>query len=281
MTSRRNRARGIRLLAAAGFAMLVAACAGGASPTPSPPSASPGGSAPPAGFDGRAFLSTRVLVDGRERSLVPGTRIRIDFRAGRIGASAGCNQLGGDYRIEGGLLRLANAAVTEMGCDPERHAQDEWLFDFLGRGPTVTLADDVLTLSLGTTTITLLDREVAEPDLPLVGTDWVLASMLTGGTASSVPAGVVAGVHFGADGQVSVETGCNSGGGPYRIDGDRLVFGDLVLTKRACIGPAGEVEAAVLAVLGAKEVVFGIDGSTLRLVAGAAGLDFRGAGGLD
>jgi hypothetical protein len=30
--------------------------------------------------------------------------------------------------------------------------------------------------------------------------------------------------------------------------------------------------------LGAGEVRFGIDGSTLRLVAGSAGLDFRGAG---
>lgn len=280
MTYRRYRARSVRLLAAAGIALLTAACAGGSSPTPSSPPAS-SGSPPPAGLDGRTFLSTQVLVDGRERLLVPGTRIRIDFRDGRIGVAAGCNRLGGDYRIDGDVLRIANAAVTEMGCDPERHAQDEWLFDFLGQGPTVALAGDVLTLSLGTTTITLLDREVAEPDLALVGTDWVLSSILTGGTASSVPAGVVARLRFGADGQVEVETGCNSGGGPYRVDGDRLVFGDLILTKRACIGPAGEVEAAVLTILGAKEVVFGIDGPTLRLVAGSRGLDFQGPGGLD
>lgn len=280
MTYRRYRARSVRLLAAAGIALLTAACAGGSSPTPSSPPAS-SGSPPPAGLDGRTFLSTQVLVDGRERLLVPGTRIRIDFRDGRIGVGAGCNRLGGDYRIDGDVLRIANAAVTEMGCDPERHAQDEWLFDFLGQGPTVALAGDVLTLSLGTTTITLLDREVAEPDLPLVGTDWVLSSILTGGTASSVPAGVVARLRFGADGQVQVETGCNTGGGSYRVEGDRLIFGDLLLTERACIGPEGEVEAAMLAVLGAKEVVFGIDGATLRLVAGSRGLDFQGPGGLD
>jgi heat shock protein HslJ len=262
---------------------LLGACGPGASGTPTPPPSSPGagGSTAPAGLDGRTFLSTRVVVDGRERGLVPGTRIRIEFQAGRIGVSAGCNRMGADYRLEGDVLRIANAAVTEMGCHPARHDQDEWLFDLLGRGPSVTLAGETLTIAQGTTTITLLDREVAEPDLPLVGTDWVLVSILSADVASSVPAGVVARLRFEADGRVSVETGCNSGGGAYRVEGERIVFGDLALTKRACVGPAGEVEATILNVLAAREVVFGIDGATLRLVAGSVGLDFQGAASAD
>jgi heat shock protein HslJ len=261
-------------------AALVAAC-GGASVSPgstaSPPPSGGAGTGP-AGLDGRVFISSQVTVDGRPHGLVPGTQIRLEFRDGRIGASAGCNRLGGRYRLDGDALVVTDAAVTEMGCDPARHAQDEWLFGLLGRGPLVRLDGDELTLRLDTTVITFLDRRVVEPDLPLVGTEWVLDSILSGAVVSSVPAGVAARLRFGADGQVTVETGCNSGGGPYRIDGDRLVFGDLVLTKRACVGPEGQVEAAVLAVLGAGEVRFGIDGSTLRLVAGSEGLDFRGAG---
>ncbi|HWP63533.1 MAG TPA: META domain-containing protein [Candidatus Binatia bacterium] len=271
---------------AAVLLFVVAACGGGPGPSPSSPSPSApppgnGNGSAPAGLDGRTFLSTQVLVDGREHVLVPGTRIRLEFRDGRIGASAGCNQLGGQYRLDGDVLVVTNAAVTEMGCDPARHAQDEWLFGLLGQRPVVSFDGDELTLTADTTVIAMVDRRILEPDLPLVGTEWVLTSILSGEVASSVPAGVVAWLRFGDDGQVAVETGCNSGGGRYRVDGDRIVFGDLILTKRACVGPEGQVEAAVLAVLGAGEVRFGIDGSTLRLVAGSAGLDFRSPGGLD
>ncbi|MER3417918.1 MAG: hypothetical protein C4343_02130, partial [Chloroflexota bacterium] len=120
---------------------LVGACGGasfspGTAPTPRPSGDSGAG---PNGLDGRTFISTQVTVDGRPRGLVPGTRILLDVRDGRIGASAGCNQLGGRYRLDGDVLVVTGAAVTEMGCDPARHAQDEWLFDLLGRGPVVRL----------------------------------------------------------------------------------------------------------------------------------------------
>lgn len=266
-----------------GTSLLVAACGGAARPSASPPPSpipGDGGPTPPAGVDGRIFLSTQVLVDGRERPLVPGTRVRLEFSQGRLGASAGCNRLGGAYRLDGDVLRLADAAVTEMGCDPARHDQDEWLFTLLGSAPTVSLAGDTLTLRLGSTIIALLDRRVAEPDLPLVGPSWRLTSILAGEVVSSVPPGVVARLEFGADGRLAVDTGCNTGGGTYRLEGDRLVV-DLALTKRLCLGPAGQVEAAVIRVLQAREVVVGIEASTLRLVAGSAGLDFVGEGSLD
>lgn len=276
---------------AALWVLFAAACGSGPGASPGGPSAPPSGPATPpagnangstaAGLDGHTFLSTQVLVDGREHVLVPGTQVRLQFRDGRIGASAGCNQLGGQYRLDGDVLLVTEAAVTEIGCDPARHAQDDWLFDLLGRRPVVTFDGEKLTLSVDTTVITMAEGRILEPDLPLMGTEWVLTSILTGETVSSVPAGVVARLRFEANGRLAVETGCNSGGGSYEVDGDRIRFGDPVLTKRACVGPAGEVEAAVLAVLGAGAVVFGIDGSTLRLVAGSAGLDYRGPGGLE
>ena len=67
--------------------------------------------------------------------------------------------MGARYRVAGTTLRLADAATTEMGCDPARHDQDDWLFAFLGSSPTVALGGDRLTLRSGTTAITLLDRE--------------------------------------------------------------------------------------------------------------------------
>jgi heat shock protein HslJ len=218
-----------------------------------------------------------VTEGGADRPLVNGTRIRIGFEDGRMSASAGCNTMGGSYRIDGGLLVLDGLAMTEMGCDPDRHAQDDWLATFLGARPAVRLAGNELALEGGGTIIRLLDREVADPDLPLSGTLWTVDSIITGDAVSSVPAGVVATLRFTGDGQVAIQTGCNQGGGRVTVENGTLRFSDLVMTEMACAGPAGAMEHAVLAVVqGAVPVSYEIEARSLTLMAGANGLGLQG-----
>ena len=71
----------------------------------------------PPPFDGTEWLSTAVTEDGADRPLVDGTRIRLSFTDGELAASAGCNTMGGAYRIEEGLLVVEGGGMTEMGCD--------------------------------------------------------------------------------------------------------------------------------------------------------------------
>ena len=59
----------------------------------------------------------------------------------------------------------------------------------------------------------LLDREVAEPDLNIVGPTWTVESIIHGDAVSSVPAGAIATLVFKADGTIDVNAGCNRGGG--------------------------------------------------------------------
>ena len=92
--------------------------------------------------------------------------------------------------------------MTEMGCDPALHDQDEWLSQFLGSDPQIALDGDELTLTSGGVTITLLDREVADPDLPLVGTTWTVTSIISGDAVSTVPDGAEATFEFADDGTV-------------------------------------------------------------------------------
>ena len=126
---------------------------------------------------GRTFLSTGVTVAGAPRSLETGTRIRLVFGAnGDFGAQAGCNTMGGTYRIDGATLRIENAGITEMGCDAKLMAQDDWLFELLGSGLTATLSGNDLTLQAGDSILRFLDREIAEPDLPLVGPTWTVTT---------------------------------------------------------------------------------------------------------
>jgi heat shock protein HslJ len=242
--------------------LLVAACHAGGSPSPQP-------------LDGRTFLSASVSEGGKARVLAPGTRIRIGFSSGRVTASAGCNLLGGAYRLAGGRLLVEQLATTDMGCDPARHEQDAWLATFLEGGPAVRLAGDDLSLEREATIVQLVDRRVADPDRPLVGTTWKVESIIRGASVSSVPQDVVASFLFQSDGQVRVETGCNAGGGSYVVDGTSLRLSAVALTKRACSGPAGELERAVVALLGAEGVGFVIEASALTLSAGDRGLGLR------
>lgn len=233
-------------------------------------------SAPGASLDGRTFLASEVAANGQPRDLVPGTRIRLDFSDGRLGASAGCNTIGGTYRIADGQLLVGDLSTTEIGCDPDRHAQDAWLSSFLGSGPDLTLTGNDLVLESAGTIITLLDREVADPDLPLAGTTWTVVSVISGEAVSSVPAGVTATLAFQADGRVTLKTGCNSGGGRFSSTADELRFSNLMMTLMGCDGPRGEMEGAVLRVLQAETVSYRIEAGTLELSADGFGLQLTG-----
>ena len=216
-----------------------------------------------------------MTKDGAVFQLADGTRVRLTFDDGRLNASAGCNIIGGTFSIDGDRLIFTGASMTEMGCAEPRMSQDQWLIDFLGSSPTFVLDGNDLTLTSGTTVVTLLDREVAEPDQPFVGTTWSLNTLIDGGTASSIPVGVDATITFSADGTFSMHDGCNSGGGKYTVDGDTITFSEVVMTKIACSGAASQVEQAVLAVIRTRPpVAFATDAGSLSFTSGAAGLQF-------
>jgi heat shock protein HslJ len=243
--------------------MLVAGCTGAA------PAA--------AQLDGRTFLSTKITSKGADRPLVPGTSIRITFdKNGQLGLNAGCNHMGGTYRLQGNVLVVEGGAMTEMGCDEPRHKQDDWVFGLLGSKPTIALSGNDLTITAGDTVIRLLDREIADPDLPLVGPTWTVTSIIAGDAVSSIPDGAAATLKFLPDGKIELNTGCNLGGGSYAVEGDRISFDAIVTTKRACDGPGGAMEGAVMAVLGSDVLTWQIDASSLTIMAKGQGLSLSG-----
>ena len=237
-----------------------------------------GGTSGP-GLGGREFLSVGVTEGGADRPLVPGTQIRLRFEDRRVSVQAGCNTMGADYEVRDGRLVADGGAMTEMGCDEPRHAQDDWLFGLIGSRPSIALSGNELALSTDRTTIAFLDREVAEPDLRLVGPVWVVESLIAGDAVSSVPEGVEATLQFGDDGRVGLFGGCNSGGATVAIDGDRIRFTDVVTTDIGCPGAAGQLEAAVLGVLGSEALTFRIDADRLDLAADGTGLQLRARAG--
>lgn len=225
---------------------------------------------------GREFLSAAITDGGAPFSLLPGTRVRLTFTDTSLSASAGCNIIGGTYRIDSGRLVFEGGSMTEMACDLQRDQQDQWLIAFLGSKPAAQLAGTDLTLDSGSTKMRLVDRTVAEPDLNIVGPTWTVTSTIDGDAVSSVPTGVTATLVFGNDGALDVNDGCNRGRGQWAVDGSGIAIRDVALTKMACDGPAGDLESAVLAVLNRGTIQASIKANVLTLQAGGRGLQLSG-----
>ena len=258
-------------LALAGLTILatVAACTGASGGT--------GGTAAPVqpaqvALVGRQFLSVGVTDAGAIHQLVAGTRISLTFRATDLSAQAGCNTMGGTFRLDGAALILAGLAMTDMGCNADLGAQDAWLAQILSSKPALRLSGNELFVMSGTTQIHLLDRTVVDPDRPLVGTTWTVDSIISRAAVSSIPSDAQATLVFNADGTVTVFTGCNQGAATWSGNGGEIAVSDLVLTKKACTGSGGQLEAAVVALLRASAIDVSIKASELTLLANGTGL---------
>lgn len=226
-------------------------------------------------LDGRTFIATAVTEDGADRPLVDGSELRISFTDGQLGISAGCNSIGGPYVLDGATLRVdGGLSMTEMGCDAPLMDQDTWVADLFQGDVDVALAGFELTLTSGDTVIELTDREIAAPDVELTGTLWTLDTLISGDTASTVPGGAVATLEIAEDGSVSIDTGCNTGGGAAEVSEDSITFGPIATTRIACTEDGtAEVESAMLTVLDG-EVAFEITETGLTITKGDRALGF-------
>jgi heat shock protein HslJ len=78
-------------------------------------------------------------------------------------------------------------------------------------------------------------RQLSTDNRSLVGREWRLVSMGPVGNETDVIPGTRPTLSFGEDRRASGSTGCNSFSGTYEVNGDRISFGRLVSTRRACL----------------------------------------------
>jgi heat shock protein HslJ len=69
----------------------------------------------------------------------------------------------------------------------------------------------------------------------LAGSEWHLVGMGPVGSGSLPVPNAPVTIKFGNDGRISGSGGCNSYGGNYRVQGNRLTLSQVFSTKRACI----------------------------------------------
>lgn len=237
-------------------------------------------------LDGRQFWSVSVLENGVERPLVEDTRFSVRFNNGNLSASAGCNSMGGPYQIDDNQqLTVSEMATTEIGCDPERHAQDEFVAAALTDHPRLTLSGDLLILATDTVRIEFLDTEVADPDRPILGTRWVVTGFIQGEVhvSMNVDPAQEGWIEFSEDSQLTGFDGCvdfsapaevsdGSIGGPVEGDGE-IQFGEVA--SAVCEEPSRYSDASA-ALFETGDAVFSIDGPRLTLLnSDGNGVTFR------
>lgn len=233
-------------------------------------------------LNGTTWVTTTVTRAGTESPAANGSTITVTFENGRISVNAGCNTMSAGVTVEDDVLVLDGAmASTQMACDTELMNQDAWLSQFLSSKPEVTVDGSTMTLTSGESELTLTDRKVAQPDLPLEGTAWSLESMGSGtganGSVSSVPAGVTSTLTVEGS-KLLLKAGCNSGSGSVEVTDTTMKIGPIATTKMMCPPDAMSVETAVLAVL-TGTVKYSIDSSQLTITGATGSLTYTGASG--
>jgi heat shock protein HslJ len=167
---------------------------------------------------------------------------------------------------------------TQMACDQPLMDQDSAVQAFLTAGTTVSVDGDTLvltgTLTGSEATITLLDREVADPDRPLADTAWTVTGVISSDAISSGWGSAVATLTI-VDGQAQVNTGCNTGFATVTVDeaAGTIAFGPLALTKMMCDDDAMRLEQEVSRVL-TGTATYSIEAGSLTLMNGTDGLQF-------
>ena len=155
----------------------------------------------------------------------------------------GAFDLGADDSVEIGPL-----ALTRMACPGSAMEAENEFVAALEAVDHVEVDVDRMVLTGGDGV--RLSFGSSDADELLVGT-WTITGVATGDSVDSVIVGTEPTITFGDDGEVTMETGCNTAGSTWELDGDELTVGRPRSTLMACEDPPGvmEQEAALLRAL--------------------------------
>lgn len=147
----------------------------------------------------------------------------------RAGGQGGCNTYSATYTLDGTKITFNPIISTLMACEPELMEWELVYFAALEAAVSYEISDRELVITYG-------DGEelVYEPLTALAGSTWQL---LTYNDRDVLTDSLIT-LEFGEDGQISGSGGCNSYGGMYTLDGDRITIERIRSTRMACADEA-------------------------------------------
>ncbi|MFI6085650.1 META domain-containing protein [Streptomyces sp. NPDC051217] len=190
-------------------------------------------------------------VDGKKIAVPAGASLEIDSK-GKASAETGCNGVGAMVTVDGDTITVGERLPsTQMGCPGVPGDFEKALGGAFDGKIKAKVEDKKLTLTTaGGDSIALS----AEKPAPLVGTGWAVDSLVSDGTARSLPKDKKgetpkATLTFTKDGTVSGNLGCNGFSASAKITDSTITFGAVKATKRMCPEPGMSVERELMKVL--------------------------------
>ena len=207
--------------------------------------------------------------------LVDGYPITMSIVGGDVSGRSACNSYFGSVTIDGDRLTIGQLGSTEMGCEPAVMTAESAFITALLDVTTFDRAGDRLTLS-GPNSDLLFEPVAPVPTASLVGTTWVLDTLVEGETASSA-AGDPATLRLSEDGTLSASTGCRTLTGTWLESGGVVVV-PILSADGECPDELWKQDSLVVAVIG-DEFRAAVDGDRLTLTSmGGDGLGYRAEG---
>ena len=188
-------------------------------------------------------------ADQSSIDLPDGASATLTVDGGTVSGVGPCNSYRGSIQVDGSDVTIGSLAETMMACEqPLMDAQDAFTAA-LRAAQTAEVDGDTLVLTgADDTTLTFT---ASDPARAVLG-NWDIVDVAKTDAIIGVREGTSPTLTFAADGSMAVDTSCNTGGGPYTVDGNDIAIGPVAVTERACLDPTGVMrqETRILAALG-------------------------------
>ena len=253
-----------RSIATLALMLVLAAC--GTDQAPDDPGA-PGG---PVVGD---WVLTGGSIDGIDASVLEDHRITMVITGSRIGGTAACNSYGGDLVMRADGLHVDNLSQTAMGCEEPAMSAEAAYLAALGRVREIGRDGGEL-VARGIGIELRFAALLPPPTAALVGTRWVLDTVLVGDVAAS-PIGEPATLELNQDGTFAGSTGCRTFSGEWIEQEDQIVAPSWGLDESMCPAEVSAQDEHVVSVIG-DGFIPTVDGELLTLMdPGGVGLVYR------
>lgn len=187
-----------------------------------------------------------ILVSGVP--IVDGGPITLSFTGEEFGGRAACNTYGGTATITGDSIEMPGATffMTEMGCQADIQASESAFVAALFEVSDWSVENRQLTLT--GQGVSLVFEPVADvPTAAIVGTNWVLESLVSGEAVSSVSGNPT--LLLSEIGTVAGSTGCRELSGTWVVGGGEIFFPELSASGE-CTDELRAQDGLIVTVLG-------------------------------
>lgn len=217
---------------------------------------------------------TSATVDGAPLTLIAESPVTMTVGASDVSGRSACNWYGGRIVVDAGGTRIEQTSSTAMACEEPVMAVEADFTAALARVRGATRDGDRLSL-VGPGVELAFEKLAPPPVAEMVGTDWVLESLLKGEAASNVT-GDPAPLRLEADGTFSGGTGCRTFQGRWITADGGIRPTQLAMDQTDCPLPLAEQDQHVVSVIEGFRAT--VTGQTLTLIGdGGNGLMYRAA----